>query len=163
MKTLREAGFLGESAVPNADSEDSKQPRELNQPAADELIDRVPELKGDLGGLLEALAEAGTNRWSARKEDEGDAIPSLDPDDFEFLGVLGEGGMGTVHLASQQSIRRLVALKMLRLSLGEDPRTVGRRCWPQSQSTDGRGSGSGASMLSRSRAQLTPLSVKTSS
>jgi len=41
--------------------------------------------------------------------------------DFRILGKLGEGGMGSVYLASQLSLDRLVALKMLHPGAGVDP------------------------------------------
>ena len=65
----------------------------------------------------------------AGAEDQGD-LPTLSGDDsgggpapagpsprikgYEILGPLGEGGMGSVRRAVQQSTRRDVALKLLR-------------------------------------------------
>jgi len=45
---------------------------------------------------------------------------------FKILGTLGSGGMGTVYLAQQMDIDRLVALKVLKQTLTEDPQYVER-------------------------------------
>jgi len=45
---------------------------------------------------------------------------------FKILGTLGSGGMGTVYLAQQMDIDRLVALKVLKQSLTQDPHYVER-------------------------------------
>ncbi len=40
---------------------------------------------------------------------------------FEIIGTLGEGGMGTVYLARQISLNRMVAVKVLPEALTDDP------------------------------------------
>ena len=45
---------------------------------------------------------------------QGDRVDPTASADLELLGVIGEGGMGRVHLARQRSLGREVAIKMLK-------------------------------------------------
>ena len=47
-------------------------------------------------------------------------------DDFRIVGLVGEGGTGTVYEAEQVSLRRRVALKVLHPHIARDPRTLVR-------------------------------------
>jgi serine/threonine-protein kinase len=47
-------------------------------------------------------------------------------DDFELIRRLGQGGMGQVYLAEQVSLKRRVALKVLRPDLAENPNALQR-------------------------------------
>ena len=46
--------------------------------------------------------------------------------DYQLLRLLGRGGMATVYLAEQASLKRFVAIKILNPTLGEDPSYVQR-------------------------------------
>jgi serine/threonine-protein kinase len=55
-----------------------------------------------------------------RESDAVDISRALSPE-FEFLRTLGRGSMGTVHLAREQELRRLVAIKVPHAELARDP------------------------------------------
>ncbi|MCZ6599024.1 MAG: serine/threonine-protein kinase, partial [Planctomycetota bacterium] len=78
------------------------------------------ELREELSGLLEEDAGGtagilGQNLFRAQREVGGRVGP------YRLLEVLGEGGMGTVHLAEQtEPVQRKVALKTIRLGMASD-------------------------------------------
>ncbi len=66
-----------------------------------------PDERGDAERALEALAEALGEDGPAAPAD-----PGL-PEDYELLGVLGQGAGGVVYRARQRSLEREVAVKLL--------------------------------------------------
>ncbi len=68
--------------------------------SAEEMAD--PELRRRLPGLLAELTGAGA----------AGASPGLHLPGYSVLGMIGQGGMSTVHLARQDTLGRYVALKV---------------------------------------------------
>lgn len=73
------------------------------------------------------MADDGTQQTDQPTAANGDATPSAEPDltgqtlgDFRVLRRLGQGGMGQVYLAEQVSLKRHVALKLLKPELASN-------------------------------------------
>ncbi|MFG0288736.1 MAG: protein kinase [Rhodopirellula sp. JB044] len=83
--------------------------------AAEAFLHKHPELQAEAGGHLESLQLLCRMSRSAAKP--ADCVESLNRPptlgDYELQGEIGRGGMGIVYEATQLSLRRRVALKVL--------------------------------------------------
>jgi serine/threonine-protein kinase len=80
-----------------------------------------------LGEMMVAMGHITRNQLEYLLEAQGGRRgPAQRIAGFELIRKLGEGGMGTVYLARQVSMDRLVALKILRRQLSKDPAYVDR-------------------------------------
>jgi len=98
----------------------------------------APELLEDHRAILGRLlgAEVSPDRLKALQARSLSDVPEAEPaaapatarrfGEFDLLAMLGEGGMGTVYLARQRSLGRLVALKAMPPALSSDDLAAAR-------------------------------------
>jgi len=81
----------------------------------------APEPPGASVGPLPRIGLSGLGSASPAPDLAGSGASGHieDPADFEILSVLGEGGMGRVHLARQRSLGRDVAIKTLKAEVAD--------------------------------------------
>jgi serine/threonine protein kinase/tetratricopeptide (TPR) repeat protein len=77
-----------------------------------------PTRSSDSSSLPDRTITGGLGAWSTREESR--PLPAR-IGRYEILRVLGEGGMGTVYEARQDSPRRMVALKVIKLGMDSKP------------------------------------------
>src|SRR5262245_21835701 len=65
-----------------------------------------------------------TTQNVAAAADEAEDLTGRTLGDFQILRRLGQGGMGQVYLAEQISLKRKVALKLLRADLAANPTSL---------------------------------------
>lgn len=85
------------------------------------LAEEFPALEEDLESMFGARPEAAPGPTAPESVRDPNRVG-----DYELLGKLGEGGMGVVYLARQESLGRTVALKVLHPGAADDPVTVAR-------------------------------------
>jgi serine/threonine protein kinase len=91
-------------------------------PHAEEILARHPDLRPELERCFRMI-EAGL---APLPPPAASLAAGVTLGDFRILRELGRGGMGVVYLAEQQSLHRLVALKVLRHHLTLERRHVDR-------------------------------------
>ncbi len=88
------------------------------EPAVEEVLAAHPEHADELGELLGSLRGVGLVRDAV--------VPERDIGGFRPLRKIGAGGMGTVYLARQASVDRMVALKVVRAGLAASGKAAER-------------------------------------
>ncbi len=89
-------------------------------PDRETLLAAHPELAEQLAGCLAGL------EFIHKASEASETRPPLSLGDFRIIREVGKGGMGAVYEAEQISLRRHVALKILRFSGVSDPDAIKR-------------------------------------
>ncbi|MCP5069130.1 MAG: serine/threonine protein kinase, partial [bacterium] len=92
--------------------------------ASGEML-RGPALEAVFPGIVEDLQRV-FGHWKPTDLEEATEADANRLGDYVILDLLGEGGMGKVHLALQESVGRLVAVKTLPMEAANNPEAVAR-------------------------------------
>ena len=93
------------------------------------LIGKYSERENELRELFDRLREGRLEEIELSTRSVSEKAPNLDPHivgDFRILRKIGEGGMSIVYEAEQRSLKRKVALKVLKPSLSLSENAVKR-------------------------------------
>ncbi|REJ66586.1 MAG: serine/threonine protein kinase [Planctomycetota bacterium] len=121
---LAEFAELGDGGGPPADLifEEFHLRREAGEEAsAEEYLERYPQRAAELEQLL--AMDTGQATVSRARQAAVDVQPGETLGDFEVILLLGKGAFGSVFLARQTSLQRLVALKVS-ADHGAEPQTL---------------------------------------
>lgn len=120
-----------ESLLASAADEFTAAIRRGENPSIEEFAQRFPDIATSIRSLLPAIAaldtglsESGQRRPLALPRELASPFPTLG--DFKILDELGRGGMGVVYRAKEISLDRIVALKVLPVSVLLDEQQLSR-------------------------------------
>lgn len=71
-------------------------------------------LLGGSGSTIQPVGDFNAESGGESGLSSTESIPLVNIEGFRIIRLLGQGGMGRVYLAEQTSLRRMVALKLIR-------------------------------------------------